>query len=305
MSEVLDTTGEGREAAIARAAELLQASRLVIVPTDTVYGIAADAFDLDATAALLTAKERDRDVPLPVLVRSPKQLPGIVAAVPAAAEQLIAAFWPGPLTLVLPAKGGLKWDLGRSDGVVSVRMPLDEVALELIRSVGPLAVTAANAPGGEPPTTADQASAQLGARVAAVLDDGPREEQQRSTIVDLTRSHPQVLREGAVPTALVLDVAEGRVDPVEAAAVLAAAARDADHPQGAAATSGGTDQPGDADATEPADPAGPADATEPADPATGGQPVGTEGAASDEGAAAQRPLEGLERRGRDGRAGGK
>ena len=286
MSEVLDTTGEGREAAIARAAELLQASRLVIVPTDTVYGIAADAFDLDATAALLTAKERDRDVPLPVLVRSPKQLPGIVAAVPAAAERLIAAFWPGPLTLVLPAKGGLKWDLGRSDGVVSVRMPLDEVALELIRAVGPLAVTAANAPSGEPPATADQAREQLGTRVAAVLDDGPREEEQRSTIVDLTRSHPQVLREGAVPTALVLDVAEGRVDPVEAAAVLAGEAGD------------------EAPQWEP-DPSGGEEPTGPTGPSADVQPVEAEGAAIDEDAATQRPLEGLERRGRDGRAGDK
>ncbi len=220
MSELLDTTGDGRAAAIARAAELLQDSELVILPTDTVYGIAGDAFDLDATAALLTAKERDRALPLPVLVRSQKQLPGIVAALPEAAELLIAAFWPGPLTLVLPAKGGLRWDLGRTDGAVSVRMPLDEVALEVVRAVGPLAVTAANAVAGEPPSTAGDAVAQLGARVAAVLDDGPRPAQLRSTIVDLTRARPQVLREGVVPTSLVLEVAEGRVDPLDAASAL-------------------------------------------------------------------------------------
>jgi len=221
VSELLDTTGADRDDAVARAAELLHAGELVILPTDTVYGIAANAFDLDATAALLTAKERDRDVPLPVLVRSPKQLPGIVAALSAAAEQLIAAFWPGPLTLVLPTKAGLKWDLGHSDGAVSVRMPLDEVALEVIRAVGPLAVTAANAPAQDPPTTAAEAVAQLGARVSAILDDGPRPDLQHSTIVDLTRERTQVLREGAVPTALVLDVAEGRVDPLDAAAALA------------------------------------------------------------------------------------
>jgi len=241
VSELLDTTGADRDDAVARAAELLHAGELVILPTDTVYGIAANAFDLDATAALLTAKERDRDVPLPVLVRSPKQLPGIVAALSAAAEQLIAAFWPGPLTLVLPTKAGLKWDLGHSGGAVSVRMPLDEVALEVIRAVGPLAVTAANAPAQDPPTTAAEAVAQLGARVSAILDDGPRPDLQHSTIVDLTRERTQVLREGAVPTALVLDVAEGRVDPLDAAAALAGddaaapAADDADVTPGAQA----------------------------------------------------------------------
>ena len=219
MSELLDATGDDRQAALDRAAELLRAGDLVIVPTDTRYGVAADAFNLDATTALRTAKERDRAVPLPVLVRTPKQLPGFVAAVPAAAERLIAAFWPGPLTLVLALKGGLRWDLGRTDGVVSVRMPLDEVALELIREVGPLAVTAANAPGGALPATAADARAQLGERVAAVVDDGPRDA-ARSTIVDLTRATPQVLRDGAIPTPLVLEVATGEVDPVAAAAAL-------------------------------------------------------------------------------------
>ena len=219
MSELLDATGDQRQAALDRAAELLRAGELVVLPTDTLYGVAADAFNLDATTALRTVKERDRAVPLPVLVRTPKQLPGFVAAVPAAAERLIAAFWPGPLTLVLALKGGLRWDLGRTDGAVSVRMPLDEVVLELIREVGPLAATAANAPGGASPATAQDARAQLGEGVAAVVDDGPRDA-ARSTIVDLTRAAPRVLRDGALPTPLVLEVAAGELDPVAAAAAL-------------------------------------------------------------------------------------
>jgi len=261
VSELLDATGDDRQAALDRAAELLQAGELVIVPTDTLYGVAADAFDLDATTALRAAKERDRAVPLPVLVRTPKQLPGFVAAVPAAAERLIAAFWPGPLTLVLPLKGGLRWDLGRTDGVVSVRMPLDEVALELIRAVGPLAVTAANAPGGALPATAADARAQLGERVAAVVDDGPRDA-VRSTIVDLTRATPQVLRDGAIPTPLVLEVAAGELDPVAAAAAL---------------TEGG-----EQDAA-----------------AAGAEPPGED--LPDAPPVEERPLEGLHRRPRDGR----
>lgn len=291
MSEVLDTTGEDREAAVARAAELLQAGELLILPTDTVYGVAADAFATEATAALLRAKERDRDVPLPVLVRTPKQLPGIVAAVPEAGERLIAAFWPGPLTLVLHAKGGLQWDLGHSDGVVSVRMPLDEVTLEVIRAVGPLAVTAANAPGEEAPITAEDAREQLGARVAAVLDDGPRPEDQRSTIVDLTRAQPLVLREGAIPTALVLDVAAGHLDPVDAAAVLAGETLDGeDAPTG----SGGAAQ------DEPPSGEAPVDEAPGAQPSAGQAP--TEAGPPSQAGGNDRPLEGLHRRGRDGEA---
>lgn len=220
MTELLDATGEDRDAAVARAAELLLAGELVVVPTDTVYGLAANAFDLEATAALLVAKGRDRAIPLPVLVRTPKQLAGIAAHVPAAADHLVAAFWPGPLTLVLHAQPRLTWDLGHTGGTLAVRMPFEEATLEVIRDVGPLAVTAANGPGGSLPCTIDEAREQLGDAVAAYLDAGPRTTPTLSTIVDLTRSTAQVLREGAIPLALALDVAEGRMDPLDAAASL-------------------------------------------------------------------------------------
>jgi L-threonylcarbamoyladenylate synthase len=217
MSDRLEVTGEGRDAAIARAAEVLRSGELVVLPTDTVYGLAADAFSLDGTARLITAKQRPRHVPLPVLVRSPKQLLGLTPSVPQAAERLIAAFWPGPLTIVLPAEPGLRWDLGRTEGTVAVRMPLDEVALEVIRAVGPLAVTSAGRTGEPVPTSVDHARAQLGDAVTLYLDDGPRSG-TTSTTVDLTRRRPHILRAGAVPDDRVLAVANGELDPMEAAA---------------------------------------------------------------------------------------
>lgn len=215
MAEIVDVTGAGREAAIGRAVGLLRSGSLVSIPTDTVYGAAADAFDLTGTALLFAAKRRTRAVPLPVLVRSPKQLPGLVAAVSPAAEALTAAFWPGPVTLVLPVAAHLRWDLGESAGTVAVRMPRDEVALELVRRVGPLAVTGANAPGGPLPRTADEADLQLGAELALILDDGPRDG-WHSTVVDLTGAQPVVLRPGAVEAERVLAVAAGRKDPFDA-----------------------------------------------------------------------------------------
>lgn len=225
MSEFLDATEaadeDARAAAIERAAELLLAGEVVVLPTDTVYGIAANAFDPGAVATLLAAKGRDDAIPLPVLVRTPKQLAGLAVAVPAAADRLVAAFWPGPLTLVLHAQPRLTWDIGQAEGTVALRMPLDEATLAVIRTVGPIALTAANASGQEAPRTAAAAAEQLGGSVAAYLDAGERPPAPVSTIVDLTRSTPRVLREGAVPTALALDVAEGHVDPVTASAILA------------------------------------------------------------------------------------
>ncbi|MFP4310617.1 MAG: L-threonylcarbamoyladenylate synthase [Nitriliruptoraceae bacterium] len=218
MTERLDARAD-RDQAVARAVELLLAGEVVVLPTDTVYGIAAHAFDAPATDRLRAVKERDRSVPLPVVVRSPKQLAGLATGVPTAAEHLMAAFWPGPLTLVLHAQTRLNWDIGLSEGTVAVRMPLEEDVLEVIRGVGPLAVTAANAAGQEAPRDADAVLAQLEGRVAAVLDAGPRPGGV-STIVDLTRTRPAVLREGAIETQLALDVAEGRVDPLDAAARL-------------------------------------------------------------------------------------
>jgi L-threonylcarbamoyladenylate synthase len=220
VSEVLDVTGEGRAAAIVRAVEAVRAGQLVVMPTDTVYGIGGDAFSADGSAQLFAATGRDRSVPLGVVVRSPKQLIGLTPTVPETADRLMAAYWPGPLTLVLPAAPGLVWDLGHADGVVAVRMPLDDVALEVIRSVGPMTMTGAGRTGHPAATTVAEAEAQFGDAVAYYLDDGARVGTTASTIVDLTRREPHVLRPGPLDPEQVLAVARGELDPLEAAAAL-------------------------------------------------------------------------------------
>jgi tRNA threonylcarbamoyl adenosine modification protein (Sua5/YciO/YrdC/YwlC family) len=215
VAEVLDVTGDDRDAAIARAAEVLRAAQLVVVPTDTVYGVAADAFDRNATGRIFAAKDRARSHPLPVFVRSQKQLPALTSLTGDVLDRLVTAYWPGPLTIVVPAQSQLRWDLGRNDGTVAVRMPLDPVTLELVRAVGPLAVTSANRSGRPPGATAEDARAQLGEAVDIYLDDGPRDGGLPSTIVDVTRRQPAILREGALPAAEVVAVARGDLDPLE------------------------------------------------------------------------------------------
>jgi L-threonylcarbamoyladenylate synthase len=187
-----------------------------VLPTDTVYGIAADAFRPAGCGRIFTIKQRERRFPLPVLVRSPKQLLGLCTAVPEVAERLMAAYWPGPLTLVVPADPNLRWDLGESRGTVAVRMPLDDVALEVIRAVGPLAVTSANRSGQPAATTAAEAYEQLGDEVPLYLDDGDRGSLAPSTIVDLTRTAPIVLRAGELEEDEILAVASGELDPLDA-----------------------------------------------------------------------------------------
>lgn len=200
------------------AAQALQQGDVVVVPTDTVYGLAADAFNPGAVAAVFRAKQSRQELSLPVMVHTPKQLPGIVMTIPEAAERLMAAFWPGPLTIVFDVQPGLKWDLGVASSNVAVRMPLDEVMLGLIRDVGPLAVTSANVSGEPAATTANDAFAALADQVSLVVDDGPRGSMTRSTIIDVSGRSPRLMREGAIPSQLVLAVVHGRISPLDAAA---------------------------------------------------------------------------------------
>jgi L-threonylcarbamoyladenylate synthase len=216
VSEVLQITADQREHAVEQAALRLRAGELVVLPTDTVYGVAADAFNPQGTARVFAAKRRERTFPLPVLLRSPKQLLGLCTTVPETAERLMAAYWPGPLTMVLPSDPNLRWDLGKAEGTVAVRMPLDPVALDVIRAVGPLAVTSANRSGQPAATTAAEALEQLGEEVALYLDDGQRRELQPSTIVDLTRRLPRVLRAGVLDEEEILAVATGEIEPTQA-----------------------------------------------------------------------------------------
>lgn len=207
MSQFLDCRDpNNRASAISAATSALKSGRLVVMPTDTVYGLAADAFDSAAVAGLLAAKGRGRDMPVGVLVGSWHTIEGLVYYVPDAARELIRAFWPGALSLVVQQAPSLQWDLGDARGTVMLRMPLQPVALELLRETGPLAVSSANVSGQPPAATAQLAQAQLGPLVDVYLDGGPSQEQAASTIVDLTGPDPRILREGPVSAAAVATV---------------------------------------------------------------------------------------------------
>ena len=184
---------EGLESAV----DSVKRGELVVFPVDASYGLAADAFQTDAVAALLAAKGRGRDLPVPVLVGSWTGLDGLTLFVRPAVRQLVEAFWPGGLTLVVEHAPSLAWDLGDARGTVAVRMPLHPVALELLARTGPLAVTAANRAGQPVPLTADDAQEQLGYPVSVYLDGGPCEPEP-STIVDVSEDVPRLLRAGAV-----------------------------------------------------------------------------------------------------------
>ncbi|GLZ48057.1 threonylcarbamoyl-AMP synthase [Actinomycetospora sp. NBRC 106375] len=187
-----------RPTGLAAAAAAVRAGRLVVTPTDTLYGIVADAFDAQAVADLLAAKHRGPDMPLGVLVGSWSTIDGLVGTVPPVARDLVEAFWPGGLSIVLPHAPSLAWDLGTTRGTVMLRMPLHPVALELLREVGPLAQSSANVSGQPPATTAQEARDQLGDSVEVYLDGGVCASGVGSTIVDLTGETPRLRREGAV-----------------------------------------------------------------------------------------------------------
>lgn len=187
-----------RRTGLTAAGDAAAAGSLVVLPTDTVYGIGADAFNGQAVRDLLAAKGRGPDMPVPVLVGSWQTIEGLVLDVPPVARKLIEAFWPGGLSLVVQQAPSLAWDLGDTNGTVMVRMPLHPVALDLLRAVGPMAVSSANRSGQPPATTAAMAHEQLGDSVAVYLDGGPSTLGVASTVVDVTGPIPRVLRLGAV-----------------------------------------------------------------------------------------------------------
>ena len=204
---------------VARAARYVRAGGLLLLPTDTVYGIGTTARDGDAVARLLAVKGRGRQAPPPVLVPGPQALDGLVAALPAAGRALVDAFWPGALTLVLDAVPHLGWDLGETGGTLALRMPDHPLALALLAATGPMAVTSANRTGRPPATSAADAVAAFPGRVRpipdlpeaaeaaaahapiALLDGGPTPGPVPSTILTLAGAHataPAVLRDGAL-----------------------------------------------------------------------------------------------------------
>ena len=187
-----------RDSGLSAAARAVTSGQLVVLPTDTLYGIGADAFDSVAVGDLLKAKGRDRSMPVPVLVGSWDTLDGLVTFVPQRVRDVIEAFWPGGLTLVVEHAPSLAWDLGDARGTVAVRMPLHPVALELLTQTGPMAVSSANRSGEPPASTIEQAKAQLGDSVSVYLDGGPIADATASSIVDITGEVPRMLRQGAV-----------------------------------------------------------------------------------------------------------
>jgi L-threonylcarbamoyladenylate synthase len=185
---------EGMEAAITA----LRNGELAVLPTDTVYGLAADAFSPVAVAMLFSARGRNRSIPPTVLVGTARAAAALADDLGAFGQDLIDEFWPGPLTLVFRASPTLLWDLGDTKGTVALRMPLHSVTLEVLKQTGPLAVSSANRHGHPSAITVDTAQEQLGESVSVYLDSGPSTENIPSTILDLTGTIPKVLRAGAI-----------------------------------------------------------------------------------------------------------
>ncbi|WP_433592097.1 L-threonylcarbamoyladenylate synthase [Nocardia sp. CA-145437] len=187
-----------RAAGLAAAGAAVRRGELVVLPTDTVYGLGADASHPAAVGRLLRAKGRGRTMPSPVLIGSPDALDGVTAELPRLAWDLVDAFWPGGLTLVARQEPSLRWDLGDTSGTVAVRMPAHPVALELLAETGPLAVSSANLTGAPSPQTCEAAEQMLGGKVAVYLDAGPTPAAVASSIVDVTRAVPVLVRAGAI-----------------------------------------------------------------------------------------------------------
>jgi L-threonylcarbamoyladenylate synthase len=196
-----------RDRGIAAAVEAVKRGDLVVLPTDTLYGLGADAFKSYAVTSLLNTKGRGRNMPPPVLVGSRHTLDGLVYILPQSARDLVEAFWPGALTI------SLQWDIGDTGGTVGVRMPMHPVALEVLRETGPMAVSSANKTGEPPSPTAEHARDQLGYAVSVYLEAGELPDSQPSTIVDVTSDPPRVLRSGAIPLEKLCDVVPHLIGP--------------------------------------------------------------------------------------------
>ena len=228
MSSIFDCTDEAQLlAGMRHARQAIGRGELIVMPTDTVYGVGADAFSPKAVQRLLDAKGRGRDQPPPVLIGTKQTLEALVEEVPEPVRELVDAFWPGGLTIVLPAQPSLAWDLGETLGTVAVRMPEGRVALELLAETGPLAVSSANLTGRAAAISAYDAERMLGDSVAVYLADGLSKNGIASTIVDATslvRRGPdgepgrvRVLREGVVTREQLHEVLGDLLEPVPSA----------------------------------------------------------------------------------------
>jgi L-threonylcarbamoyladenylate synthase len=269
---------------------------LVVIPTDTVYGVAADAFDPAAVTRLLEAKGRERSSPPPVLIPGIPTLDALAADVPEPVRRLVAEFWPGGLTVILHAQPSLQWDLGETRGTVALRMPANPIALELLSETGPLAVSSANLSGQPSATTAADAAAMLGDSVTVYLDGGPageayeaageRQGDTSSTIVDATGLDAEggvlrIVRAGVISRERIAAVVgEELLAPVDEAPAADEEPADADTASGAPkAAEPAADE-------EPADAAPASGAPDTAAPAAGDGPAASDRDTADDGAGA-------------------
>jgi L-threonylcarbamoyladenylate synthase len=193
--EVGDRPGPGRDRGVTAAAAAVRRGELVVLPTESVYGLAADPFSPKAMRSLRAAKGRGDDLPVGVLVGAVRTVDGLASGITADGRALIEAFWPGPLTLVVREQPTLAWD--NPGGHVSLRMPLHPVTLAVLAATGPLAVTSAQRAGSAPPRTCAEAQSQMGDEIALYLDAGGTTDEVPSSIIDLTEEPPVLLREGA------------------------------------------------------------------------------------------------------------
>lgn len=198
-----------RATGIREAAYAVRRGDLIVLPTDTVYGIGADAFTPSAVTALLAAKGRGRDMPVPVLIGSRTVLDALVGTLSEPARHLVEVLWPGALTIVVRHNPALAWDLGDARGTVALRMPADLLALELLKETGPMAVSSANRSGLPPAITCANAQAQLGDAVAVYLDSGPTVASVPSSIVDVTGEVPVLVRPGWISLERLREIVPG------------------------------------------------------------------------------------------------
>ena len=205
MAEVFDCSDSSQLLTGTRTARrALGSGQLVVLPTDTVYGVAADAFTPEAVQRLLDAKGRGRQSPPPVLIPNTSTLSALAAEVTAPLTALAEAFWPGPLTIITQANPSLSWDLGETGGTVALRIPDQPLALELLQETGPLAVSSANLTGQPAARTAAAAHEMLGDSVEVYLEVGETPgDGVASTIIDATGlteegGQLRILREGGV-----------------------------------------------------------------------------------------------------------
>jgi L-threonylcarbamoyladenylate synthase len=205
------------ERGLTAAAAAAKRGEIVVVPTESAYGLATDAFSIDGVNRLRELKNRGTDLPIPVMVGATMTIDGIVSGISPSARQLIAAFWPGALTLVGISQPTLTWAVcAAGDNSLSVRMPIHPVTWQLAKRVGPLALSGANIAGMDLPTTCEQATETFDSAVGVYLDAGPLSAAIASTVVDITTDPPTLLRAGAVSVTQLRQVCGDLIDPDEA-----------------------------------------------------------------------------------------